>query len=67
MRGRPAWANTLLFDITAIFAAEIADRVIFTDQGVILKEEPPATFFQYPKHERSAQFFAKIISRNLQA
>jgi ABC-type polar amino acid transport system ATPase subunit len=46
------------------FAAEVADRVIFMDQGAILEEAPPDEFFQKPRSERAALFLAKIIGRN---
>ncbi len=45
------------------FAADVADRIIFMDQGVIIEESPPETFFKRPKSERAAQFLAKISSR----
>jgi ABC-type polar amino acid transport system ATPase subunit len=43
------------------FAAEVADRVIFMDQGAILEEAPPDQFFQKPRSERAALFLAKIL------
>jgi len=45
------------------FASEVADRVIFMDQGAILEEAPPAEFFRHPKNERATQFLAKVIRR----
>jgi ABC-type polar amino acid transport system ATPase subunit len=45
------------------FAADVADRIIFMDQGVIVEESPPETFFERPKSERAAQFLAKLSSR----
>jgi ABC-type polar amino acid transport system ATPase subunit len=45
------------------FAAEIADRVVFMDQGAILEEAPPERFFKNPGHERAAQFLARVIGR----
>jgi polar amino acid transport system ATP-binding protein len=45
------------------FASEVADRVVFMDQGAILEEAPPAEFFRRPKNERAAQFLAKVIRR----
>lgn len=38
------------------FAKAVADRVLFIDQGVIVEEEKPQEFFQYPKTERAKQF-----------
>jgi len=45
------------------FASEVADRVVFMDQGAILEEAPPIEFFRTPKNERAAQFLAKVIRR----
>ena len=45
------------------FAADVADRIIFMDHGVIVEESPPKTFFARPKSERAAQFLAKLSSR----
>jgi polar amino acid transport system ATP-binding protein len=38
------------------FAKAVADRIVFIDQGVIVEEEKPQEFFQYPKTERAKQF-----------
>jgi len=43
------------------FARQVADRVIFMDDGNILEEGPPATFFGNPAHERTRQFLSRII------
>ncbi len=43
------------------FAREVADRVVFIDQGVILEEETPAEFFLKPKHERLKSFLSKVL------
>ena len=45
------------------FAADVADRVLFMDEGVIVEEAPPAVFFREPKNPRAAQFLAKILNR----
>ncbi len=45
------------------FAADVADRIIFMDHGVIVEESPPEVFFQRPKSERATQFLAKLSSR----
>jgi len=41
------------------FARQVADRVIFMDQGHILEEAPPDHFFTNPQHERTRQFLSK--------
>ncbi len=43
------------------FARHVADRIIFMDQGRIIEEAPPATFFSAPKHERTRGFLGQIM------
>ena len=43
------------------FAREVADRVIFMDDGMILEEGSPEHFFVNPTHERTKQFLGKIL------
>ncbi|MEN6543162.1 amino acid ABC transporter ATP-binding protein [Parvibaculum sp.] len=43
------------------FAREVADRVVFMDQGEIVEEAPPAEFFSAPKSERTKAFLAQIL------
>jgi putative glutamine transport system ATP-binding protein len=43
------------------FAREVADRVIFMDEGVILEESAPEHFFQNPSQERTKQFLGRIL------
>lgn len=43
------------------FAREVADRVIFMDEGQILEENTPASFFTLPDHERSRVFLKQIL------
>ena len=43
------------------FAREVADRVIFIDQGVIQEEGAPEDFFGNPKHPRLRDFLGKIV------
>jgi polar amino acid transport system ATP-binding protein len=44
------------------FAREIADRVYFLDDGVILEEGPPSRIFESPEHPRTQQFLQRIIA-----
>jgi polar amino acid transport system ATP-binding protein len=46
------------------FAAEVADRVIFMDEGSIVENAPPDEFFRHPRTPRAAQFLARVIGRN---
>ena len=43
------------------FAREIADRVCFLDEGVILEEGPPADIFSAPREPRTHQFLQRIV------
>ena len=38
------------------FARAIADRIIFLDEGKIVEESDPETFFTNPKTKRAQQF-----------
>ncbi len=44
------------------FARSVADRVIFMDEGEIVEEAAPATFFDNPKHERTKLFLSQILT-----
>ncbi len=43
------------------FAREVADRVIFMDEGKILEVGPPEHFFTNPIHERTKLFLSQIL------
>ena len=43
------------------FAREVADRVIFIDDGVIAEQGPPAEFFTNPKSPRLQDFLSKVL------
>ncbi|NCC63091.1 MAG: amino acid ABC transporter ATP-binding protein [Spirochaetia bacterium] len=43
------------------FAKEVADRVIFMDEGVILEEAPPEVMFEAPKEERTLAFLKQVL------
>jgi len=43
------------------FAREVADRVIFMDDGVIVEEGPPSAVFGAPQHERTKAFLSKVL------
>lgn len=43
------------------FARQIADKIIFMDDGVILESTPPEEFFASPKTERAKDFLEKIL------
>ena len=43
------------------FAREVADRVLFMNEGYIEEEGTPDEIFQHPKSERLQQFFKSIL------
>jgi general L-amino acid transport system ATP-binding protein len=43
------------------FAREVADRVIFFDQGLIVEQNTPSEFFANPKNERTKLFLSQIL------
>ncbi|MBK0023857.1 amino acid ABC transporter ATP-binding protein [Ochrobactrum sp. S46] len=43
------------------FARQVANRVIFMDQGKIVEENAPAEFFDNPQHERTKPFLQQIL------
>lgn len=43
------------------FAREVADRILFMDEGVILEEGSPEEFFLRPKHPRTRAFLNRIL------
>lgn len=43
------------------FAKQVADRVIFMDEGTIIESGPPEHFFENPENERTKLFLSKIL------
>ena len=43
------------------FAREVADRVIFMDDGVIVEEGSPGEIFERPQHQRTQTFLSKVL------
>ena len=43
------------------FAREVADRVLFMDEGVIVEEGTPAEIFEHPQSERLQGFLSKVL------
>jgi general L-amino acid transport system ATP-binding protein len=44
------------------FAREVADRIVFFDDGQIVEEAPPELFFGNPKEERTKLFLSQILT-----
>jgi ABC-type polar amino acid transport system ATPase subunit len=45
------------------FARDVADRVIFMDEGVIVEQGYPDALFSDPQHERTRSFLRRLIER----
>lgn len=43
------------------FAKEVADRVIFMDDGIIQEEGTPEAVFDHPQNERTQSFLQKVL------
>lgn len=43
------------------FARQVADRVLFVDQGLIIEQGRPDDVFSHPKEERTQEFLSKIL------
>ncbi len=43
------------------FAREVADRIIFFDEGQIIEDAEPETFFNDPQNERTHTFLSRIL------
>ncbi len=43
------------------FARQVANRVIFMDQGQIIEQNEPEAFFNDPRHERTKLFLSQIL------
>ena len=42
------------------FARDVADRVVFMDEGVVLEQGTPEEVFDHPKSERTKDFLGHI-------
>ncbi len=43
------------------FARQVADRMVFMDEGQIVEVNTPAEFFAHPRHERTKLFLGQIL------
>ena len=43
------------------FAKEVANKVLFIDDGMILESAPPDEFFGSPKNPRLKEFLSKVL------
>ncbi len=43
------------------FAREVADRVLFIDEGIVMEEGTPAQIFSAPQNARTKEFLSKVL------
>ena len=43
------------------FAREVANRIVFMDNGQIVEANEPKEFFEHPRHERTKLFLSQIL------
>ena len=43
------------------FAKEVADQVVFLDEGILIEQNNPEEFFTNPKNERLKSFLGKVL------
>jgi polar amino acid transport system ATP-binding protein len=62
MRGLAETGMTMVVVTHEIgFAREVADHVVFMDDGVVVEEGPPSEVFDNPRHERTKAFLAAVL------
>ena len=45
------------------FAHDVANRVVFMDQGVIVEDDIPEVIFDSPKHNRTREFLSRMLNK----
>lgn len=45
------------------FAKNVASRILFMNDGIILEDETPEEFFNNPKHSRAKEFLYKVLNK----
>ncbi len=45
------------------FAREVADQVLFMDEGVVVEQGPPAEVLESPREERTSRFLGLVLER----
>lgn len=43
------------------FAREVANRVLFIDEGIVVEQNEPVAFFEHPQNERLKSFLSKVL------
>ena len=64
MRGLAADGMTMMVVTHEMgFARNVADRVVFMDDGVVVEEGPPSQVLDAPQHARTQQFLRQVHDR----
>lgn len=45
------------------FAHDVANRVVFMDEGVIVEDDVPEVIFNNPRNERTRTFLKRILEK----
>jgi ABC-type polar amino acid transport system ATPase subunit len=53
--------TTLIVTHELNFAAQIANRLVFMDGGLIVEQGPPAVVLNKPREERTRAFLGKVL------
>jgi polar amino acid transport system ATP-binding protein len=62
MRGLAADGMTMLVVTHEVgFAREVADSVVFIDEGVVVERGSPVEVLNRPRHERTRAFLSKVL------
>jgi general L-amino acid transport system ATP-binding protein len=56
-----SWMTMIVVTHEMGFAREVADRIVFFDEGIIVEEGTPDHFFQNPREDRTKLFLSQIL------
>lgn len=45
------------------FARDVADQILFMDEGVIVEQGPPSQVIEHPREERTRRFLAHFSNK----
>jgi polar amino acid transport system ATP-binding protein len=63
MRGLAHAGTTMIVVTHEIgFAREVADTIVFLDDGRVVEHGPPAQVLDHPRHERTRAFLSKVLT-----
>ena len=52
-----------VLDVMIDLAKNVASRILFMNDGIILEDETPEEFFNNPKHSRTKEFLYKVLNK----